>query len=187
MNTKREQILDTALKLFVTNGFHATPTSRIAKDAGVATGTLFHYFKTKEELINTLYLEIKDNLTNSLLENVNAQETLKAKLRQIFFNYIVWAVDHPNHQQFYTSYSNSPFITNLTKELGLQRFQFIYELIEKGQDEDILKAVPIDLLVEAMQGLLNGIIKHLMENPEKMNEEKYQNDAFKLFWDTIKG
>ena len=45
---KREAILDTALVLFTERGFFGTPTSMISKEAGVATGTLFFYFKTKE-------------------------------------------------------------------------------------------------------------------------------------------
>ena len=47
----------TAPTLFTELGFHGTPTSLIAQEAGVATGTLFHYFKMKEELIENLYLE----------------------------------------------------------------------------------------------------------------------------------
>ncbi|MCK5033837.1 MAG: helix-turn-helix transcriptional regulator, partial [Calditrichia bacterium] len=51
---KREAILKATLNLLVERGFHDTPTSLIAKEAGVATGTLFHHFKNKEELINAL-------------------------------------------------------------------------------------------------------------------------------------
>ena len=57
MKEKEQKILDTSLKLFVERGFHGTSTAEIAKTAGVATGTLFHYFKTKEELIDSsIYL-----------------------------------------------------------------------------------------------------------------------------------
>jgi AcrR family transcriptional regulator len=52
LNEKKQQIMNAALKLFVENGFHGTSTAEIAKTAGVATGTLFHHFKTKQELIN---------------------------------------------------------------------------------------------------------------------------------------
>ena len=57
---KVDKILEAALQLFTSKGFHGTPTSEIAKTAGVANGTLFHYFKTKEELINNLYLHVKN-------------------------------------------------------------------------------------------------------------------------------
>ena len=66
MNEKKQSILDASLKLFVENGFHGTSTAEIAKTAGVATGTLFHYFKTKEELINSLYLHTKESMLNEI-------------------------------------------------------------------------------------------------------------------------
>ncbi len=187
MSEKREQILTTALKLFVENGFHATPTSKIAKESGVATGTLFHYFKTKEELINTLYLETKDVLIQAISKDIDHQETIKGKLRQLFFNAISWAVTYPEQQLFYYQFSHSPFISKMTKEIGLQRFQFIYEILRQGQEHDILKAVPIDLMFEAIQGILNGITKHLMNYPDKINDQHYMENAFRMYWDALKG
>ena len=62
LKEKELQILNASLKLFVENGFHGTSTAEISKSAGVATGTLFHYFKTKEELINRLYLYSKESM-----------------------------------------------------------------------------------------------------------------------------
>ena len=69
MNEKKQCILDASLKLFVDNGFHGTSTSEIAKTAGVATGTLFHYFKTKKELINSLYFHTKECMLNEVKGN----------------------------------------------------------------------------------------------------------------------
>jgi AcrR family transcriptional regulator len=51
---KRNAILDTATLLFAGRGLTAAPTSEISKQAGVAEGTLFTYFKTKDDLINAL-------------------------------------------------------------------------------------------------------------------------------------
>ncbi|SFF02361.1 TetR/AcrR family transcriptional regulator [Sunxiuqinia elliptica] len=187
MKDKRQQILETALKLFVENGFHATPTSMIAKEAGVATGTLFHHFKTKEELINTLYLETKEILIQALTKQVNEQDTLKSKFRQVFYNAINWAISHPDHQFFYSQYSYSPFISTLTRELGLQRFHVIQELLKEGQENDILKAIPIGLMIDTAQGTLDGITNYLMEHPEKIDDREFTEQAFSMFWDVLKG
>jgi AcrR family transcriptional regulator len=67
---KREQILASALRLFVEFGFHGTPTSKIAKEAGVSNGTLFHYFATKEDLIKELYISIKNELNQFLFSKI---------------------------------------------------------------------------------------------------------------------
>ncbi|MDD3246000.1 MAG: TetR/AcrR family transcriptional regulator [Methanosarcina sp.] len=60
---KRTAIIETALKLFTERGFHGTSTAQISKEAGVATGTLFNYFPTKEDLVN--YPSLKLSLNSS--------------------------------------------------------------------------------------------------------------------------
>jgi AcrR family transcriptional regulator len=60
---KKAALLKAALKLFTERGFHGTSTAQISKEAGVATGTLFNYFPTKEDLINGLYFEVKGELS----------------------------------------------------------------------------------------------------------------------------
>ena len=59
---KKAKVLDAALKLFVEFGFHNTPTSKIAKEAGISSGTLFYFYPTKDELVVALYLDIKAKL-----------------------------------------------------------------------------------------------------------------------------
>ena len=68
---KRKEILSAALKLFVEYGFHGTPTSKIAAEAGVANGTLFHYYKTKEDLVIVLYNDIKDELNRYIISKTS--------------------------------------------------------------------------------------------------------------------
>jgi AcrR family transcriptional regulator len=54
---KRRQILDAAIRVFARQGFHATRVSDIADEAGVAYGLVYHYFKSKEEVLNELFTE----------------------------------------------------------------------------------------------------------------------------------
>ena len=51
---RREQILETALRLFAERGFDATSTRQIAKEAGIAEGLIFHYFSTKASLLTAI-------------------------------------------------------------------------------------------------------------------------------------
>ena len=54
---KKTVIMEASLKLFTERGFYGTSTAQISKEAGVATGTLFNYFPTKEDLLNSLILK----------------------------------------------------------------------------------------------------------------------------------
>src|ERR1700759_1994195 len=91
---KRELILNAALTLFVKFGFHGTPTSKIAQEAGVANGSLFHYFATKEVLIVTLYNEIKNKLSAYVEENVKDKSNIKEAVKGTYLASLYWAADN---------------------------------------------------------------------------------------------
>ena len=74
---KQQLILGTALKLFVENGFHGTATSKIAAEAGVANGTLFNYFRTKEELIFAIYHKVVNEMDSFLIERMASHSISK--------------------------------------------------------------------------------------------------------------
>lgn len=57
--TTREKLMQSAIKLFSQNGFEATSTNAICKHAGFSAGTLFVHFETKNDLLDSIYLEIK--------------------------------------------------------------------------------------------------------------------------------
>jgi TetR/AcrR family transcriptional regulator, fatty acid metabolism regulator protein len=54
---KRRQILDAAVRVFARQGFHSTRVSDIADEAGVAYGLVYHYFSSKDEVLNELFSE----------------------------------------------------------------------------------------------------------------------------------
>ena len=78
---KTRKILDTALRLFVEFGFHGTPTSKIALEAGVANGTLFNKFATKDDLIIALYTDITKRMGEYVAENSILKQSLKENMK----------------------------------------------------------------------------------------------------------
>jgi TetR/AcrR family fatty acid metabolism transcriptional regulator len=69
---KRRVILDAAVRVFARQGFHACRVSDIADEAGVAYGLVYHYFDSKDEVLNTLFLE-RWNVMLELIREVDAQ------------------------------------------------------------------------------------------------------------------
>jgi len=55
---KRDKILEVMLRLIKEQGIQATPMAQVAKEAGVAAGTIYHHFASKEQLVNELYLKV---------------------------------------------------------------------------------------------------------------------------------
>src|SRR6266508_1226726 len=71
---KRRQILDAAIHVFARQGFHACRVSDIADEAGVAYGLVYHYFNSKEQVLNELFSE-RWSLLLAATEEVDIQPT----------------------------------------------------------------------------------------------------------------
>jgi len=88
---KRRQILDAAIHVFARQGFHSCRVSDIADEAGVAYGLVYHYFKSKDEVLNELFAE-RWSLLLTAIEEVDSQpisgrEKLDAVARFIIDSY----------------------------------------------------------------------------------------------------
>jgi len=80
---KRERILDAAVRVFAKKGFHATRVSEVAKAAGVADGTIYLYFKSKDELLVSLFEDRVERLLKFLQTELPASATASEKLKRI--------------------------------------------------------------------------------------------------------
>ncbi len=80
---KRDRILRAAVKVFARNGFHATRVSEVAKAAGVADGTIYLYFKSKEELLFSLFQDRVDKLLAYMREELPKKPDAPARLRAV--------------------------------------------------------------------------------------------------------
>jgi TetR/AcrR family transcriptional regulator, fatty acid metabolism regulator protein len=80
---KRRLILDAAVRVFARQGFHACRVSDIADDAGVAYGLVYHYFDSKDEVLDTLFLERWDVMLELIREVDAEQIPVRQKLAAI--------------------------------------------------------------------------------------------------------
>lgn len=183
---KKEVILRTALRLFTQHGFHGTPTSLIAKEAGVATGTLFHYFKTKEELIDGLYIQVKEQLAQVIYYKLENETTIRGRLYRIWLNTMLWNISHPQELAFFNLFSSSPFISNMTKEEASHYLQPFFLVIADGKALEILKNMPDDLLLDICHGMTLATAKYFMANPSRFDDPIYRDNAFDALWDAIR-
>ncbi len=80
---KRRQILDAAISVFARQGFHATRVSDIADEAGVAYGLVYHYFKSKDEVLNELFSQRWSLLLAAIEETDGSDATPREKLAAV--------------------------------------------------------------------------------------------------------
>ena len=80
---KRRVILDAAVRVFARQGFHTCRVSDIADEAGVAYGLVYHYFSSKDEILDTLFLERWDVMLGAIAEADASPLSPRAKLHAI--------------------------------------------------------------------------------------------------------
>ena len=80
---KRRVILDAAVRVFARQGFHTCRVADIADEAGVAYGLVYHYFSSKEEILDTLFLERWDIMLEAIAEADERQRSPREKLHAI--------------------------------------------------------------------------------------------------------
>jgi len=90
---RREQILSAAVRVFAKRGFHACRVSDIADEAGVAHGLLYHYFSSKDELLDTIFLE----RWTVMLEVIRAADAEPVPVREKLYSIASFIVDSYRH------------------------------------------------------------------------------------------
>ena len=183
---KREQILKAALRLFVEFGFHGTPTSRIAKEAGVSNGTLFHYYKTKDELVLELYVYIKTRLS-VCIDGCRAEgETIKATFKRMFISSMYWAIENPAEFKFTLQFHSSPYISMVSNEEVMRQTKYLMDFMQEAIDARVLKPLPIDLLFTLLSSQIYGINEYLVvSNLDSEKQKQVIEQSFDLIWDMI--
>lgn len=181
--TKKEKIFQAALHLFVENGIDKTPTAKIASEAGVATGTLFHHFKSKEELVNALYLDVKASIAEAMSSGVTEIEDDKSRIHHAWKNFIDWSMNNSELFKFNMRFCESPVITKNTKQqLAEETFRFLSEILRESLQNQNLRKLPIDFLASLGTSLLSRTAQYFIENPELLNDPILMNEAFEAFW-----
>jgi TetR/AcrR family transcriptional regulator, fatty acid metabolism regulator protein len=80
---KPQQIIDAAVRVFARNGFYNSRVSDIAREAGIASGTIYLYFKTKDEILVTLFREKMAEFVDTLRKEIAGEPDARAKLRRL--------------------------------------------------------------------------------------------------------
>ena len=164
---KRALLIKTAVKLFTENGFDNTSTASISKKAKVATGTLFHYFENKKELISEAYLDTKKEIFAELKKNISEQDSTENTIRKLFTNSILWGVDNPEKIQFLLQFSSSPYISSVTRKKIEEDEEYFIEFLRKGIKEKVIKNLPIDYILASSFNQIVSSVNYMIMSKSK--------------------
>ncbi len=178
----REKILDTALRLFTRYGVDATPTSRISREAGVSTGTLFHYFPDKNTLVGALYVSIKKEMAAGARRNDDPALPTKERIEQGIRGFIAWGVKNPLKVRFLEQCYNYPGIGEDVHEQIHDEMSWMAGLLGASIREGLLADLPFEFHGMMIYQITSGILGLIESGESGMTNNEIIENGLAMLW-----
>ena len=131
---RRRQILDAAVKVFATSGFHGARVGDIAEEAGVAYGLVYHYFKSKEELLETIFRDTWTQMLARVREVEGSGVDASEQVRQVTALLLrTWRRDPDLVRVLVREVTRSPHVQQEIEEIT-EGMKALERIIERGQE-----------------------------------------------------
>jgi AcrR family transcriptional regulator len=179
---KRNTLLNAATQVFAEKGLSA-PTAAITSAAGVAEGTLFVYFKGKDELINTLYEEIKKDLADAMLIGYPAKGSVRDRTKHVWDNYVEWGAKNPDRLALLHKLKVWEGIDPEVREAMNERFCELYSLTTTAIEEGVFQDLPHEFLMAMLGAQAETTIQFMRKHPKE--SDSYKKKGFDMFWNGI--
>ena len=179
---KRTAILEAATRVIVTQGLSA-PTIAIAREAGVANGSLFTYFETKADLFNQLYLQLKREMALAAMKTQPKSAELRKQLYHVWHNWMYWALSFPEKRRALAQLSVSDEITMVTRAAGHKMMAGVSELVQRSRAQGSMRRAPMDFVTAMMNSLAEATMDFMVK--DSANAKQHCKVGFHALWRMI--
>jgi AcrR family transcriptional regulator len=176
---KRNAILAAATQVFAERGLGAA-TSAISQAAGVAEGTLFTYFKTKDDLVNELYRQIKLELGDAMMSGFPRKQSVRHRLQHVWNGFVNWGVANPAQRKTLAQLEVSDRLSSESKRAGSAPFIEIQTMVQDARTQHVFRDLPEEFVAGTMQALAETTMKFMTANPKMADE--YRQLGFAVLW-----
>jgi len=156
---KRQLILDAAVRVFARQGYEASPVADVATEAGVAYGLVYHYFGSKEAVLEAVFREAWGRLLAAVALAEETGETADDQLGLVVKIVLrSWRDDPDLVRLLVREVTRSPHIQDELDEIG-QAFASLQRIIERGQAEGTFRA---ELDTQLAAWMLYGALEEVL-------------------------
>jgi TetR/AcrR family fatty acid metabolism transcriptional regulator len=160
---KYHQILDAAVKVFAEQGFFQSTVAQIAREAGVADGTIYLYFKNKDDILLQFFSFKTRQIFDRFQEVVDKAETSDQKLKNLISRHLEEFQRDMNMAVVFQAESRqvrqSRFIKKHVKEISKKYRDVIGDIIEQGQEEGKIRK---DLYIGLVKRFILGAVEEVI-------------------------
>jgi len=169
---KRRVLLEAAVRVFARRGFHAARVGDIAEEAGVAHGLLYHYFSSKEEVLETIFSETWADLLAAVRDVEESGEPAREQLRQVAAILLrSWRRDPDLVRVLVRGVARSSELDRRVGDVG-DAFAAIERIVRRGQEAGELRPeldarLTSVIFYGAIEELLTGWVLELLPDSDE--------------------
>lgn len=157
---KREEIIKTSLELIAEHGFHGCPMAMVADLSGVAVGTIYRLFESKDVLINELYRELEGRITPAVQLGYAPEKPIRERFFHLFTALLRYFIDNPLDFRFLEQFHNSPYGVECRREkLSKTKANVFHEIFEDGISQQVMKDLPIIIVSDLAFGSIISVAR----------------------------
>ena len=185
MNRTKRKIFETSMKLFAEKGYDGTSIEEITSAVGVAKGTLYYHFSSKEEIFNFLIEEGMNLLKNSIKIKIDKQDKYIDKIRAIVLIQMKIIVKYENFMTIVLSeiWGNSPR-SNTCKKYLEEYLNIVKEIIKEGVNKGEIKHYNVDIVTSEIFGLACSCL--LQKKTKEIKIEELFKELDKSYMQNLK-
>lgn len=184
---KRDKLIEAAIDLFGRNGFWNTSTASIAKHAGVATGTLFNHFGSKEALIRDVMVYLKREMISEAAIGFDPAADLRDQLELLWYNGLRWGMANWTRFHLMEQIRVSERIGKSELDAVGVPYEDMMALFTQGVENGRLQPLAPELIAELMFRQGQAIAEYILwsEGLAKAERNAHLQTGFDVFWNGI--
>ncbi len=182
---KVEAIHKATIELVTKTGFSGLKMAEVAKKSGVATGTLYVYYKGKEELINDVYVITKKEIAGAIINPEYLKETFYETFKAMWYGYFGFCLKQPEKMLFVEQFIYSGYISETNIETADAYFESLNQFLLEGQKQGNIKEMDVEILKAHLQGSIHEIVKMIVKGHIELRKDG-MHTCFTLAWNSIK-
>jgi AcrR family transcriptional regulator len=182
---KRERILDAALELFSTYGFHGTAVPAIAKGAGVGAGTIYRYFESKEVLVNELFRREKERLLGTIMADFPANAPARDQFHFFLRKVVDYAAAHRASFEFLEHHHHAPYLDGQSCMMETRVIALAGAFLCQTTKDRITKPVASGVLMSIVWGAVIRLVKDSWAGQVVLDDSAL-DEAETVLWEAIR-
>jgi AcrR family transcriptional regulator len=181
---RRNSIMEAALECFVERGFHGTAIPQIAEKADISAGTIYHYFDSKEALVNALYRMWKAAVAERVFAAFPQGAPVREQFRVMWNEMVAFATSSPRAFAFIELHNHASYLDAESLAIDRHIREFAHAMIVRAQQSGLVKRLDARVLMELVFGAFVGMMRAHWENRIVLTED-VMRDAEQSCWDAI--